>query len=130
MVTVSGSDATAHLTEYFSSGADFIIMGEGEIMSGELVDQLKESGNQKSRISTPLEDWHSRILTALSVVLLRANSFENSTLYHFPHGSWLTWSSIEKSGASGTVCFDESRHDMQMSASLQLVRQAHLWSTQ
>ncbi len=39
-VIVSGSDATAHLQEYFEHGADYILIGEGEITLGELMDTL------------------------------------------------------------------------------------------
>ncbi len=39
-VIVSGSDATDHLAEYFERGADYIIIGEGEITLGELMDAL------------------------------------------------------------------------------------------
>ncbi len=39
-VIVSGSDATDHLADYFDHGADFIIIGEGEITLGELMDAL------------------------------------------------------------------------------------------
>ncbi len=39
-VIVSGSDATDHLAEYFDRGADYIIVGEGEITLGELMDAL------------------------------------------------------------------------------------------
>ncbi|MDE3092064.1 MAG: B12-binding domain-containing radical SAM protein, partial [Chloroflexota bacterium] len=39
-VIVSSSDATDHLAEYFDRGADYIIVGEGEITLGELMDAL------------------------------------------------------------------------------------------
>ncbi len=39
-VIVSGSDATDHLQEYFEHGADYILIGEGEITLGELMDTL------------------------------------------------------------------------------------------
>ncbi len=37
---VSGSDATDHLAAYFDAGADYIIIGEGEVTLGELLDAL------------------------------------------------------------------------------------------
>lgn len=48
-VIVSGSDASDHAREYLSRGADFVIVGEGEITLGELVDRLRE------RTKTPLD---------------------------------------------------------------------------
>jgi anaerobic magnesium-protoporphyrin IX monomethyl ester cyclase len=39
-VIVSGSDATDHLAEYFDHGADYVLLGEGEITLGELLDAL------------------------------------------------------------------------------------------
>ncbi|MBI5649038.1 MAG: B12-binding domain-containing radical SAM protein [Chloroflexi bacterium] len=42
IVIVSGSDATDHLAEYFDAGANFILIGEGEITLGELLATLTE----------------------------------------------------------------------------------------
>lgn len=39
-VIVSGSDATDHLEKYFAHGVDFVLIGEGEITLGQLLDQL------------------------------------------------------------------------------------------
>jgi radical SAM superfamily enzyme YgiQ (UPF0313 family) len=39
-VIVSGSDATDHAEKYFAHGVDYIIVGEGEITLGELLDSL------------------------------------------------------------------------------------------
>lgn len=39
-VIISGSDATDHAESYFEHGADFILMGEGEITLSELLGQL------------------------------------------------------------------------------------------
>jgi anaerobic magnesium-protoporphyrin IX monomethyl ester cyclase len=39
-VIVSGSDATDHARRYFQHGVDFILMGEGELTLGELLDHL------------------------------------------------------------------------------------------
>lgn len=39
-VIVSGSDATDHAANYFRHGVDFILMGEGEITLGDLLDHL------------------------------------------------------------------------------------------
>ena len=39
-VIVSSSDATDHLDEYLSRGADYVIVGEGEVTLGELMDTL------------------------------------------------------------------------------------------
>lgn len=41
VVIMNGSDATDHLEEYFSHGADFMILGEGEITLGELLGKLE-----------------------------------------------------------------------------------------
>src|SRR5581483_10339609 len=41
IVIVNGSDATDHLDQYFAHGADFMILGEGEITLGELLDTLE-----------------------------------------------------------------------------------------
>jgi len=40
IVIVNGSDATDHLDQYFAHGADFMILGEGEITLGELLETL------------------------------------------------------------------------------------------
>ncbi|MCZ7569699.1 MAG: B12-binding domain-containing radical SAM protein [Ardenticatenaceae bacterium] len=39
-VIVSGADATDHAAEYLAQGADYILVGEGEITLGELLDSL------------------------------------------------------------------------------------------
>ena len=39
-IIVSGSDATDHLGEYFDHGADYVLIGEGEVTLGELMDAL------------------------------------------------------------------------------------------
>ncbi len=39
-VIISGSDATDHLEKYFAQGADYILIGEGEVTLGELLDHL------------------------------------------------------------------------------------------
>ncbi|MBI4786851.1 MAG: B12-binding domain-containing radical SAM protein [Chloroflexi bacterium] len=44
-VIVSGSDAADHLGEYFDHGADYILIGEGEITLGELMDALGSAGD-------------------------------------------------------------------------------------
>jgi radical SAM superfamily enzyme YgiQ (UPF0313 family) len=42
-VIVSGSDATDHLADFFDHGADYIIIGEGEITLAELLDELESN---------------------------------------------------------------------------------------
>jgi anaerobic magnesium-protoporphyrin IX monomethyl ester cyclase len=39
-VIVCGSDATDHILAYFAHGADFVLIGEGEMTLGELLDHL------------------------------------------------------------------------------------------
>ena len=39
-VIVSGSDATDHRKDYFEKGADYILIGEGEIALGDLIESL------------------------------------------------------------------------------------------
>lgn len=39
-VIISGSDATDHAEKYFQHGVDYILMGEGELSLGELLDRL------------------------------------------------------------------------------------------
>ena len=46
IVIVNGSDATDHVDHYFEHGADLMILGEGEITLGELLNQLE---NQKTK---------------------------------------------------------------------------------
>ncbi len=46
-VLVSGSDATDHSAAYFEKGADFVLIGEGEITLGELLDSLMGAGSSK-----------------------------------------------------------------------------------
>lgn len=41
IVIVNGSDATDHLDEYFVRGADFMILGEGEVTLQELLEKLE-----------------------------------------------------------------------------------------
>ena len=48
-VIVAGSDATDHAPEFLAQGADFVLIGEGEITLGELVDRLTD------RTDTPLD---------------------------------------------------------------------------
>jgi anaerobic magnesium-protoporphyrin IX monomethyl ester cyclase len=48
-VIVAGSDASDHAQAYFSAGADYVLIGEGEQTLGELVDHLLRDG-------PPLED--------------------------------------------------------------------------
>jgi len=43
-VIVAGSDATDHAQAYFSAGADYVLIGEGEQTLGELVDHLLRDG--------------------------------------------------------------------------------------
>ncbi len=43
IVIVNGSDATDHLADYFARGADFIILGEGEVTLGELLGKLERN---------------------------------------------------------------------------------------
>jgi anaerobic magnesium-protoporphyrin IX monomethyl ester cyclase len=49
-VIVSGSDATDHAEKYFQHGVDFILLGEGEVTLGELLDQL--SGREPRELAT------------------------------------------------------------------------------
>lgn len=48
-VIVSGSDATDHAEKYFQHGVDFILLGEGEVTLGELLDHL--SGREKKALA-------------------------------------------------------------------------------
>lgn len=48
-VIVCGSDATDHAPKYFTHGVDYVLIGEGEITLGELMDSLK------GRTDMPLE---------------------------------------------------------------------------
>jgi len=48
-VVVCGSDASDHIGEYLSKGADYVLIGEGEYTLGELMDRLS------GRTNTPLE---------------------------------------------------------------------------
>jgi anaerobic magnesium-protoporphyrin IX monomethyl ester cyclase len=41
-VIVNGSDATDHLEEYFAHGADYVLLGEGEVTLGELLHWLEK----------------------------------------------------------------------------------------
>ncbi|NIR48589.1 B12-binding domain-containing radical SAM protein [candidate division KSB1 bacterium] len=47
-VIVCGSDATDHASEYFDHGVDYVLLGEGEITLGELMDHLT-SGSPKNK---------------------------------------------------------------------------------
>jgi radical SAM superfamily enzyme YgiQ (UPF0313 family) len=49
-VIVNGSDATDHIDAYFREGADYVLIGEGEVTLGELLDTLE------GRRNTRLED--------------------------------------------------------------------------
>jgi anaerobic magnesium-protoporphyrin IX monomethyl ester cyclase len=44
-VIVSGSDATDHTAKYFQHGVDYILLGEGELTLGELLDLLSGQTN-------------------------------------------------------------------------------------
>jgi anaerobic magnesium-protoporphyrin IX monomethyl ester cyclase len=43
-VIVNGSDATDHLEAYFEQGTDYVLIGEGEVTLGELLDALEGRG--------------------------------------------------------------------------------------
>jgi radical SAM superfamily enzyme YgiQ (UPF0313 family) len=45
-VIISGSDATDHAEKYFQHGVDYILMGEGELSLGELLDHLSGKANR------------------------------------------------------------------------------------
>ncbi len=49
-VIVAGSDATDHAQAYFSAGADYVLIGEGEQTLGELVDHLLRDGPPLEKI--------------------------------------------------------------------------------
>lgn len=49
-VIVSGSDASDHTKEYLAHGADYVLIGEGELTLGELMDHLT------GRVDTPLSE--------------------------------------------------------------------------
>ena len=51
-VILCGADATDHYAEYLAKGADYVLLGEGEEMLGELLDQL--SGKKEARLETIL----------------------------------------------------------------------------
>ena len=54
-VIVCGADATDHADLYLAHGADFVLIGEGEVTLGELLDQLTARLDQNGgRPSTPL----------------------------------------------------------------------------
>ncbi|MCX7877183.1 MAG: B12-binding domain-containing radical SAM protein [Ignavibacteria bacterium] len=46
-VIISGSDSADHLDKYFSGGADYVIVGEGEVTLGELADYLNGKSEKK-----------------------------------------------------------------------------------
>jgi radical SAM superfamily enzyme YgiQ (UPF0313 family) len=46
-VIVNGSDATDHLDSYFREGADYVLIGEGEVTLGELLGRLEGRGQSK-----------------------------------------------------------------------------------
>ncbi len=50
VVIVSGSDATDHAQKYFAHGVDFLLLGEGELTLGELLDHL--FGRQKRPLNS------------------------------------------------------------------------------
>ncbi|MBI3914971.1 MAG: B12-binding domain-containing radical SAM protein [Chloroflexi bacterium] len=50
IAVVSGADATDNLAKYFDHGADYILIGEGEITLGELLGELETIENHKSKI--------------------------------------------------------------------------------
>ncbi len=51
-VIVSSSDATDHLADYFDHGADYVMIGEGEVTLSELLDALTNR-KQQSEILNP-----------------------------------------------------------------------------
>jgi len=48
VVIVNGSDATDHLEEYFARGADFMILGEGEVTLEELLGKLETDDGRRT----------------------------------------------------------------------------------
>lgn len=49
VVIVNGSDATDHLDEYFARGADYMILGEGEVTLQELLGKLERGETRELR---------------------------------------------------------------------------------
>jgi radical SAM superfamily enzyme YgiQ (UPF0313 family) len=81
-VIISGSDATDHAATYFQHGADFILMGEGEVTLGELLDKL--SGRQERTLESIAGlAWpqHGQVRRTME------RAFERH-LDHFPFPAW------------------------------------------
>jgi len=90
-VLVSGSDATDHSDLFFEQGADFILIGEGEITLGELLDSLM--GRSKSK---PEQIPGVRKASPETY-------FGISTSCPFRAGIWLKSKSTDVSGSRDTI---------------------------
>lgn len=81
-VIVSGSDATDHAAEYFRHGVDYILMGEGEVTLGELLDKLT------GREDRPLESINGLAWVQDSAVQRTAQRAFIKDLDQLPFPAW------------------------------------------
>ena len=70
-VIVSSSDSTDHYAEYLAEGADFIIMGEGELTLMELVNQLTGGNADPATIDGIAYRCNGRVTTTPKRQVLR-----------------------------------------------------------
>ena len=116
-VILCGADMTDHADLYFTCGADYILLGEGELTLGELLDALT------GRSSQPLDQ-----ITGLAS-RLTPPGHPRPGLPPLPCLGFGRHPALpENLGRAPGLLLDESRHDARLPLPLQLVRQAHLGS--
>ncbi len=85
-VIISGSDATDHAEKYFAHGADFILVGEGEITLGELLDYLSGAADRPQSLDSILGlSWPDE--KAEKIIRTMERPFERD-LDRFPFPAW------------------------------------------
>jgi hypothetical protein len=131
---VCGSDATDHAAHFLARGADFVLIGEGEITLGELLDALT------GRSETPLSEIEGLAFKSTESGTTK-NSSDSAQLIHSAKTAGHRKSrqstlsglgsggcrKVQASLASATwILLHEYGDDARLSLSLQLVRKAYL----
>ncbi len=87
-VIMCGADATDHAQQYLIQGADFVLLGEGEVTLVELLDKLTR-GNETSLEAIPGQAWKRPITGDDSwEVILNPRRQDIRTLDDLPFPAW------------------------------------------
>jgi anaerobic magnesium-protoporphyrin IX monomethyl ester cyclase len=101
VVILCGADATDHAEEYLQHGADFVLLGEGEVTLGELLAKL--TGRSGMAVEEILglaykigQSCHSNP---------RRPDIRDLDALPFPLAIWWIWNATVRSGWTGTATF-------------------------